>query len=125
MEQGSRLILVVDDEPSIRELACEILQLFGYRTIDAKGSQEALALAKRTAESIGVLVTDVSLPDMDGLQLFDALSASRPSLRAVFISGQAVEDAVPDLDTRERVVFLQKPFTADMLATAVRNVLEL
>jgi PAS domain S-box-containing protein len=120
---GSETILVVEDEPGVRELARKVLARYGYRVLVAATPQEALALAERSRDPIHLLVSDVVLPEMSGRSLANLVMKSRPDLRVMFMSGYTddaiVHRGVLDADTP----FLQKPFTPEALARKVRTVL--
>jgi PAS domain S-box-containing protein len=120
---GSETILVVEDEPGVRELARRVLERYGYRVLLAATPQEALVLAQRHTDPIHLLVSDVVLPEMSGRSLASRMATSRPTMRVMYMSGYTdnaiVHHGVLDPDTP----FLQKPFTPDALARKVRAVL--
>jgi CheY-like chemotaxis protein len=122
--RGGETVLVVEDEPAIRSLACEMLEAHGYHTLEAVSGEEALAVAERHAGPIDLLVTDVVLPGLAGPALAERFSALRPRARVLFMSGYAGADlarrGLPDDSTR----FLPKPFTADVLSRRVRDALD-
>src|SRR5439155_18265958 len=89
-----------------------------------RGTAEALALAAQHADAIDLLLTDLWLPDGAGSSLLDDLRSTRPDLDAVIISGHSADHpAVRDATARERTLFVQKPFDADMLIARIRRVL--
>ena len=111
-------VLVIDDEPVIRDIVTENLHSLGYRTVSAGSASEALRLAAR--ERIDVFVTDLDLPDARGLDLTARLAATSPGARVLVISGAAdgrVAASVPGS------AFLQKPFTRAALARSMRELL--
>ncbi|MFT8243220.1 ATP-binding protein [Roseomonas sp. BN140053] len=87
-----RRVLVVDDEPTVREVLAGLLEDAGYATLLAPGGQEALDLLD-AGEAVDILVTDLSMPGMGGLALIDAAQARRPSLPAVLLTGYAGDGA--------------------------------
>jgi two-component system cell cycle sensor histidine kinase/response regulator CckA len=120
---GSETILVVEDEPGVRQLASRVLERCGYRVLVAATPNEALVLAQRYGDPIHLLMTDVVLPEMSGRSLASQMTTSRPAMRVMYMSGYTddaiVHHGVLDLDTP----FLQKPFTPEVLARKVRAVL--
>lgn len=117
-------VLVVEDEESVRKLARRALEASGYTVLHAGSPLEAIEIAAQYPGRIDLLVTDVMMPDLTGRQLADRLTASRPGIAVLYMSGYA-EDAIVhhgrlDPDT----AFLQKPFSPDTLSHAVRAVLD-
>jgi two-component system cell cycle sensor histidine kinase/response regulator CckA len=122
--RGSETILVVEDEPGVRRTVCELLRRQGYTVLEASDGPAALDLAQRYGGPIDVLLTDVIMPLMSGQELAQRLSALRPGIRKIYLSGYA-----NDLLTQRGIsgaggVFVQKPFTPDVLARKLRAVLE-
>lgn len=116
-EQSSRpMVLLVDDNATIRDLAARILALEGYQVLTAENGEEALALASTLDGQLGLVVTDIRMPVMDGLELATHLARLKPTLPVVFISGFANSLAVPG-------PVLAKPFGADTLLAAVAQFL--
>jgi len=116
-EQSSGpMVLLVDDHAAIRDLATRILTLEGYRVITAENGEEALALASTLDGQLGLVVTDLQMPVMDGLELATRLARLKPTLPVLFISGFANSVAVPG-------PILAKPFGADALLAAVAQFL--
>lgn len=113
-------ILVVDDEPSVRELVREVLAREGYTVLHASSPHQALDVVRRRPGRLDLLVTDMTMPGMDGAALARELRAGHPQLAALFMSGSLDETPPPpNADGR----FLQKPFSIDTLLMAVRAAL--
>jgi nitrogen-specific signal transduction histidine kinase/CheY-like chemotaxis protein len=121
---GTETILLAEDEEAIRRLAVPILSGLGYRVITAAGGDEALRLAAGHAGPIDILVTDVVMPGMNGLELWERLRAERPSVSALFLSGWASTAVVRHGILDGQIPFLQKPFSAFELGSRVRDVLD-
>jgi two-component system cell cycle sensor histidine kinase/response regulator CckA len=122
--RGSETVLVVEDDEPVRRLARRSLEGAGYTVLQAASPLEALELAARHTGPLDLLLTDVMMPDLTGRQLADRLTASRPGLAVLFMSGYA-EDAIVhhgrlDPDT----AFLQKPFASEALTQKVRAILD-
>jgi len=122
--RGVETVLVVEDEESVRRLARRALEASGYSVLQAASPLEALEIAAGYPDRIDLLLTDVMMPELTGRQLADRLSASRPGLNVLYMSGYA-EDAIVhhgrlDPDT----AFLQKPFSPETLSHTVRAVLD-
>jgi len=115
-----KTLLVVDDEPAIRELVAKVLCQEGYNVLQADGAAQALLLA--ATATIHLLVTDFSMPGADGLELTRRLRAMHPKAPVLIVSG-----SMAALDGRadhlEHVEMLEKPFALDELITKVRALL--
>jgi CheY-like chemotaxis protein len=123
-ERGRETILLVEDEPEVRLLARELLEAQGYTVLEASGGNQALRLAATCDERIHMVLTDVVMPHMDGRQLVERLSAMRPGIASLYMSGYT-EDAVLRYGVLSaQTALLGKPFTADGLMRAVRAVLD-
>jgi CheY-like chemotaxis protein len=124
MSKGGETVLVVEDEPAIRSLACEMLEAQGYRALRAGSGEEALGLAVRHPGPIDLLVSDVVMPGLAGPALAERFRLVRPAIRVLFISGYEGDDLVRRGVSGEAVLFLPKPFTADELGRRVREALD-
>jgi len=117
-------VLLVEDMPEVRAIARRLLLGHGYRVLEARAGDEALGLAARFDGAIHLLLTDVVMPGMSGLELARRLRAARPVIRVLVMSGYA-DAGSPVGDVRDAgAPFLQKPFTRDTLLEKVRDVLE-
>jgi len=121
---GDETILLVEDEPEVRSLVQRILKTQGYTVVTAANPDEAIAVAREFKGTIQVMVTDVVMPGMSGLQLAARLMPMRPNMRVLFVSGYT-HDAIGHHGVLDPgTAFLQKPFTPNALARKVREVLE-
>ena len=116
-------ILVVDDEPAIQQLACRILTMHGYRTLDPRHAVHAIQLCKQYQEPIHLLLTDVLMPYLHGYDLAIQARALRPDMRVLFMSGYEDSYLLNRVAPGEAITLLQKPFSADDLLKNVREVL--
>jgi PAS domain S-box-containing protein len=121
---GAESILLVEDDETVRRLARLILERAGYLIIEAGNPKEALEAAALFGGRIDLLVSDLIMPESDGLPLFDRLSQVRPGLRVLYISGYADEAVVRHGVIVAGTPFLQKPFTPFTLNAKVREVLD-
>ena len=120
---GKRTILLAEDEEMVRELAIEIFQEAGYTVLDAPDGAAALAICDRHEGCIDLLVTDLVMPGMNGIELARRVCRSRPGIPVLFMSGYS-EDARERLgDLGEGRDFLQKPITPAKLSGKVREIL--
>ncbi len=121
---GVETILLAEDEDVVREMTRLELQDLGYTVLEAEGGLEALDRARACAETIDLLITDIMMPGMGGAELFEKLVCDRPDLRAVFISGFPEATVLQTDGLPEGSVYLEKPFTTESLAKAVRETLD-
>jgi PAS domain S-box-containing protein len=113
--RGPGTVLVVDDEPTVRAVACRMLEAHGFEVLQAADGDSALEIARaRAAELRGVLL-DLAMPGMDGDRAFAALREIRGDLPVVFVSGHGEERLARRLRGRSGVAALAKPFRADAL----------
>jgi PAS domain S-box-containing protein len=121
---GHETILVVEDEPALRELVQEILEKKGYRVLQASTGTRALHIWQRHKDEVKLLLTDMMMPEgISGRELADRLVAEKPDLKLIYSSGYSLDVVSPDFTSRERVRFLQKPYDPETLAQMVRDCL--
>ena len=120
---GSETVLLVEDESSVRQLVRETLEAHGYRILEAENGEEALRIANTSSEHIDMLITDVVMPGMSGRELSARLCASHPQTKLLYLSGYTEDAIVHEGVIEPGTAFLQKPFTLQMLARKVREVL--
>jgi len=116
-------VLVVEDEASVRMLITEVLDVLGYRYLEAADAKAGLALLGREPQ-IDLLVTDVGLPDMNGRQLADIAREGRPGLKVLFVTGYAESTSVRGGLLAEGMEMMAKPFALDALGSKIREMLE-
>lgn len=116
------LVLVVDDEISIRDLITAALGRYGYRVLAAANGTEAMALYPQRRDEVALVITDLSMPEMGGDELALALSRLNPAVRILFMSGATGTQPGDTLPPHARV--LTKPFTVDRLIASVHNALQ-
>jgi CheY-like chemotaxis protein len=122
--QGEETLLLVEDEEAVRESAREYLAGCGYKVLTAGDGQEGVAVAEKYDGPIHLLITDVVMPRLSGSELAERVTAARPKLKVLYISGYTentvVQHGVCDFGS----LFLQKPFTLKTLAEKIRQVLD-
>jgi two-component system, cell cycle sensor histidine kinase and response regulator CckA len=119
---GSGVVLLVEDEPAVREFARRALETAGYTVLSTSSGKEALRTSERWSEQIDVLLTDVVMGDMNGPDVCKAMRVKRPALGVIYMSGFA-RDILDRRDTTAYDAFVAKPFSADALARAVSRVM--
>src|ERR1035438_1244223 len=121
--RGSETILVVEDDAGVRRLIVGTLGMCGFQVLQAADGPGALLAARRHAGLIDLLLTDVIMPGMNGKEVADRLAALRPGIKVLFISGYSGELIAKAGVLHPGVAYLPKPFTSDVLAAKVREML--
>jgi two-component system cell cycle sensor histidine kinase/response regulator CckA len=119
---GSETVLLVEDEAAVRRLETEILETYGYTVLVACDGVAALDLAQSHPDGIEVLMTDILMPKMGGVELAERLSVLRPGLKILYTSGY--NDSGAGLDSVAGARYLQKPYAIEELARTLRALLD-
>ncbi|HST11941.1 MAG TPA: PAS domain S-box protein, partial [Terriglobales bacterium] len=120
---GSETVLLVEDEDSVRELVRETLQSKGYTVMEAPDGISGMKVAESHDGKIDILITDVVMPGMSGRELAQRVSAARPDIKVLYLSGYTEDAIIHEGVLDPGTAFLQKPFTLQALARKVRDVL--
>jgi DNA-binding response OmpR family regulator len=124
VEGGTEVVMVVEDDPQVREVTARALRSGGYRVLVADRATEALRLASVEGAALRLVVTDVVMPGLDGRALADQLVRQLPGLRLLFVSGYT-QDIIGHHGVIDAgVEFLPKPFTSTALLARVRSLLD-
>lgn len=124
VQRGTETVAVVEDDAAVREVTRRNLESQGYRVLSAAGPSEAEELFATHGTEIDLLLTDISMPDMDGPSLYHKLSASKPDLKVLYMSGYRDKGASPGgLFDDLAAPFIPKPFTKEQLAQKVQEAL--
>lgn len=115
-----QIALLVDDEQPVRAYVSAVLRQDGYEVLEAGDGSDALSIVQQMQGTVDVLVTDIRMPRMTGIELVRAVKIDFPGVPVVYISGEALRDDLHN--PRARVVFVQKPFRPQAILTAVRTV---
>ena len=116
---GTETILLVEDEEGVRRVLETMLKRSGYRVLSSGTTSEAVTIAREHGGTIHLLITDMVMPGMSGLNMANQLTAQHPEMRVLFVSGHG-DQVSPAADA----AFLQKPFSTAELALKVREVLQ-
>jgi two-component system, cell cycle sensor histidine kinase and response regulator CckA len=120
---GTETILVVEDQPEVRNLAVTVLRRCGYDVHSAVNGADAISFCTRFTGTIHLLLTDVIMPGMNGREVADNILEQRPDTSVLFMSGYTQNAIAHRGVLDEGIDYLQKPFTPEILAARVRNVL--
>lgn len=121
---GSETVLLVEDQDALRRVTAQVLTELGYTVLEAPGPDQGLELAGKHQGAIDLLVTDVVMPGMSGADLAEAVRRARPGLRVLFTSGHPGTVPERHLPVTDASSLLEKPFSADLLAARIRELLD-
>jgi signal transduction histidine kinase len=124
LRRGTETILVVEDEAAILGLVRTLLERLGYTVVTAATPREAIALVKANGHRIDLLVTDVVMPEMNGRMLAAELTALRPHLKTLYMSGYSPSVLAPHGVTAEGPNFIEKPFAMSAFAARLRSAID-
>ncbi len=116
-------VLVVEDEPVVRGLVVAVLREFGYRALEAVDGPSGLEVL-RSRQHVDLLVTDIGLPGLNGRQMADAAREQRPDLKVLFMTGYAENAAIANGFLEPGMALITKPFTMEVLATRIQNMIK-
>jgi DNA-binding response OmpR family regulator len=118
--RASMVVLLADDELVVRSLARSVLTRAGYKVLDAVDGEQALEVSRQYTGPIDLLLTDVKMPKMDGLQLSAQISRERPGIKILLMSGRPSGELIV---LGEKMPFLRKPFLPDVLCERLNSLL--
>ncbi len=118
--RGSETILVVEDDEPLRTLTSALLESTGYKVLEAANGETAMSLVRSFEGSIDLLLTDLLMPAMSGVELSACLRELRPGLRVLLMSGYAGELIARHRDNEPEMMLLEKPFTRQCLLSRIR-----
>jgi two-component system cell cycle sensor histidine kinase/response regulator CckA len=124
LQPGTETVLLVENSEPLRALAKEFLRSSGYAVLEAENGKEALRIAKAFSGPIHLLLTDVIMPGMGGKQLAKQFASLRPATKVLYMSGYSDDAILQSGKLTTEMVFLEKPFTRDILLRKVRSVLD-
>jgi two-component system, cell cycle sensor histidine kinase and response regulator CckA len=122
---GSETILIVEDEPVLRDMARSILENAGYQILEASSGKEALSVWNNRTSRVDLLLTDMVMPEgVSGIELAEQLLKLKPGLKVIFTTGYSAHEVGPEILAQTQAHFLQKPYSHDELARTVRDCLD-
>jgi two-component system, cell cycle sensor histidine kinase and response regulator CckA len=121
--RGTETVLLAEDEDVVRKLACHVLRLYGYQVLEAADGNDALLICESHPAPIHLLITDVIMPAMSGRALASRVTELRPDMQVLYMSGYTDNAIVHHGVLDEGTNFIQKPFSTDVFAIRVREIL--
>ena len=123
VQDATPLVLLVEDEPEVREVIRQVLELAGFCVLECNGPRQALKLADEHRD-VQLLLSDVVMPEMSGVDLARLLQKQHPGLVTVFMSGYSAPEAMHKELGDSNGFHLQKPFTMDLLLARVAEAMQ-
>jgi len=124
ISRGPETILLVDDEHMILEVAKQMIEVFGYEVLAAKGGKEAIEVYKANRDRIGMVILDMVMPDMGGGETYDRLKEINPDIKVLLSSGYSIDGQASEILERGCDGFIQKPFNMKDLSRRLREILD-
>jgi len=121
---GTETILLVEDDPTMRSVAQELLEKVGYRVLAAVDGEQGLAIYRAHRAELRLVLTDVIMPKLSGFQLYEAIRRDSPALKVLFTSGFPAPNYRKTVGLDAAVAFVTKPWTASELLGRVRTLLQ-
>lgn len=121
MSQLKQYILVIDDEPGVREVTAEILREAEVQTLEASGGPAGIELFRNHSDQIMLVLLDYYMPDMNGIEVLEKLWYIDPSVPVLLFSGYSQSSIMRNCERDNAIGFLQKPYTINELLFAVRQ----
>jgi two-component system, cell cycle sensor histidine kinase and response regulator CckA len=118
-----KVILIVEDEPFVRSVCSRSVENYGFRPILAENGHEGLQIYTEQHPDIALVLTDVSMPVMDGIEMVHQMFAIQPHSNVILMTGHNAEKVIPE-NLRKICAILQKPFTSKRLLEAINNSLK-
>jgi CheY-like chemotaxis protein len=115
--------LLAEDDPALRSLSRELLSAVGYKILEAESPEQAIETARDKSRPIHLLLTDVIMPGMGGVELSERLKTLRPGLKVIFMSGYSGDALGKKIALVPDMVLIEKPFSRSSLLTAVHKAL--
>jgi two-component system, cell cycle sensor histidine kinase and response regulator CckA len=122
--RGQETVLFVDDEQTIIEVMQDILEALGYRVLTANSGEEAVNIYDTMKGEIDLVILDVIMPGMGGMETFEAIKAMNPDVKVILSSGYSVNHITKEIMDRGCRAFIQKPFNIETISKKVREVLQ-
>jgi two-component system cell cycle sensor histidine kinase/response regulator CckA len=120
---GGGTVLLVDDEPLILKYCHEMIKSLGFSVISTQEAEEAIRIYQDHNQHIDMVILDMIMPKMGGLQLLEALQAINPDIRVIITTGYAMDSRISKIIACGRHQCLKKPFTSDQLSNAIANLM--
>ncbi|MBI4634212.1 MAG: PAS domain S-box protein [Deltaproteobacteria bacterium] len=124
LSRGNEIILLTEDDEAVRNMMAMLLKKFGYRVLEAGDGKEALSIFRDHQDEIQLIVTDVIMPEMNGLEMYNEVRRIKPDMPAIFMSGYTADIIGGNIFREDNVYFLSKPLKATELLHKIREIFQ-
>ncbi|MDA8100430.1 MAG: PAS domain S-box protein [Nitrospiraceae bacterium] len=124
LAMGSETILLVEDDSTVRQVTASLLQMFGYRLIEAEDAEAAVGLFRQHSDTVQLVISDVIMPKLSGKDLYDRLKQINPRVKFLFVSGYTADILLQKGLGNEEIGFLSKPLQPEVLSRKIREILD-
>jgi two-component system cell cycle sensor histidine kinase/response regulator CckA len=122
--KGTGIVLLVDDEEAILQVAQELLEAMGYRVLLARNGREAVEAYRKNQDDIDIVLLDIVMPNMGGAEAYDLMKQINPNIKVLLSSGYSINSEATKIIKRGCDAFIQKPFTMKELSRKIREILD-
>jgi two-component system, cell cycle sensor histidine kinase and response regulator CckA len=123
-QNEDKLILVIDDEDMLRDVLKEVLEMVGFSALFASSGREGIQLFEENRDRIQLILMDILMPEMSGLETHKEIKALDPDMKFIFMSGFPDKDALSLRELVGEYVFVKKPFSVKEIVSQIKQVLE-
>lgn len=120
---GNETVLIVEDNDAVRQIAIRVLKNYGYDVLDASNAEDAITLCKNFNKKISIVVTDIVMPEINGIQMIKLLREIKDDFKVLYVSGYTKSVVTEEGLLKSGANYLQKPFKPHQLAKAIRDIL--
>jgi len=124
LPKGEEKIMVVEDDSAVREMAVQVLKWLGYDILEANTGEEALSLCRKLRSPVDLVISDIVMPNMSGVEFSSQLKELWPGIKMLFMSGYSPATIMDKIDETSETSYIQKPFRLKNLAFKVREILD-
>ena len=123
-QSEQKYILVIDDEEMLRDVLKEVLEMVGFSALFASSGKEGIQLFEENREHVQLILLDILMPEMSGLETHKAIKEIDPDMKFIFMSGFPDKDALSLQELAGDYVFVKKPFSVKEIISEIKQVLE-
>ncbi len=121
---GNNVVLMVDDDDTIRDIVKQALSIAGYSVLNAADGQEGVDVFMAHVNEIDLVILDMTMPKLNGLEVYELIHMENPEIKTIISSGYSVDELAVPISKNKNIHFLQKPFTVTELLELISRILQ-